>query len=86
QGASGPTIHAQTASRIYEAHGGIHVRETSGLLAKYFKWDRERDGSRLSKFSVCHGSGLIVSKEPTVIDGHLLTPPAILYEKGRPPV
>lgn len=31
-------------------------------------------------------AGLVIAKEPTVIDGHLLTPPAILYEKGRPPV
>ena len=44
QGASGPTIHAQTASRIYEAYGWIHVGETSGLLTKYFKQYRERNG------------------------------------------
>lgn len=31
-------------------------------------------------------AGLVIAKEPTVIDGHLLTPPAIQYEKGRPPV
>ena len=31
-------------------------------------------------------AGLVTVKEPTVINGHLLKPPAILYEKGRPPV
>lgn len=31
-------------------------------------------------------AGLVISKDPTVIDGHVLRPPAILYEKGRPPV
>ena len=43
QGASGPTIHTQTASRIYKAYGRIHVGETSGPLTKYFKRYREHD-------------------------------------------
>ena len=41
---SRPMIHAHITAGIYEAHGGIHVRETSGLPAKYFKWYREHDG------------------------------------------